>query len=655
MDEKNNNMIHTDEGTPMRIMQRASSWAAGLAARFAQKKAQRQAERAQREAQPQRQLDPRPWQERIAHLEQAAGEQWERDRPQRERQQRIDNALRSPAAQAHIKAHIVKGMRQVRKNTRRKLNRHEDQRLRGDLWRQAAQAWAEDYITSDDNAQSHEQALRSRGPSDDGLTPCDKVLAVFEPRRPNGQPMNPTHAQRASVDQFGAEPYFGCWDRPGTGKTLTMFLHAAYAMVTGGPKQWVVLTPPTVIPNWVAQLRSIPERKTGKPLTVCEYLGTPAQRRKLPIDTSHFIVMSYEVFKLDFQHLTDRLVAGNPNGVGLVCDEGHKIKNMDTANWRHVYAWYGQGVPIKVATGTPLSTPKDIYTYTRLKNPDAYRNFKHFCDLHVAEEDAYERVTKWDNLDLARRHHMVRATEVLLSDVRKDLPQVSVEEWAYELAPAHKRLYDRLAEERVVAVEGTGKRIDAVSVSSLYHQCQQLVLNWGEFAGDATLKPRGLELAEQWLDELGEEKLIIVANYRRTNAMLVESLKSYGSRLMYGDMTHKQKLEAKDDFINDPKVRVLIMQPEAGGVGIDGLQHVCHSMLFLESPSIARPYTQAVARVDRTGQTNPVQVRIAVAAGTVQAGSYQRLLNNDALLAHVQLTPATLRQMIFGKQSQNRT
>jgi len=47
-----------------------------------------------------------------------------------------------------------------------------------------------------------------------------------------------------------------------------------------------------------------------------------------------------------------------------------------------------------------------------------------------------------------------------------------------------------------------------------------------------------------------------------------------------------------------------------------------------------------------------VQVRIAVAAGTVQAGSYQRLLNNDALLAHVQLTPATLRQMIFGKQSQ---
>jgi SNF2 family DNA or RNA helicase len=267
----------------------------------------------------------------------------------------------------------------------------------------------------------------------------------------------------------------------------------------------------------------------------------------------------------------------------------------------------------------------------------------------VAEEDHDERVVQCDNLDLARRNHMVRATEVLLSDVRKDLPEVSVEEWAYDLDPAHKRLYDRLAEERVVVLEGTGKRIDAVSVSSLYHQCQQLVLNWAEYAGNAQLKAKGLELAEQWLDELGGEKLIIVANYRRTNAMLLEALKSYGARLMYGDMTHKQKIEAKDDFINDPKVRVLIMQPEAGGVGIDGLQHVCHSMLFLESPSIARPYTQAVARVDRTGQTNPVQVRIAVAKGTVQAGSYQRLLNNDTLLSHVQLTPATLRQMILGE------
>lgn len=486
-------------------------------------------------------------------------------------------------------------------------------------------------------------------PAHGSLSPCDTVLSVFDlGPAPSGKPLVPTHKQRMSVDTLGETPSIGCWDRPGTGKTLTMTLHALHAMCTGGPKQWVVLTPPAVIVNWTKFLRAITVRSTGKPLQVLEYLG--AKRGENNLRAYHFIAMSYEVFKRDYERLTGALLEGNPNGVGLICDEGHKVKNLSTANYRHVKGWQLQGVPIKLATGTPLTSPLDIFAYTRFKNPDAYRNLKHFYDLHVAAEE-YEKPTKWRNLEVAREKHMENSTETLLSDVRSDLPAVSATEWVYDLEPKHLKLYDRLAEEQIVRIEETGAEITALTASALWHRCQQLVLNLAHFSGDEKAKPAGLDLALQWLDELGEEKLMIVANYQMSNTMLQRELTGFGAQLMYGPMTHAQKMRAKDTFIQDPASRVLVVQPEAGGVGVDGLQHVCHSMLFLEVPVVARQYHQAVARLDRIGQSNPVQVRIAAARGTVQMNSYSRLLANDDLLSHVQRTLATLREMIHGVTS----
>lgn len=71
-------------------------------------------------------------------------------------------------------------------------------------------------------------------------------------------------------------------------------------------------------------------------------------------------------------------------------------------------------------------------------------------------------------------------------------------------------------------MEQSGLEITALSESALFHKCQQIVLNYAHFSGDKTARATGLELANQWLDELGEEKLVIVANYKMTNEMLYE-------------------------------------------------------------------------------------------------------------------------------------
>lgn len=476
------------------------------------------------------------------------------------------------------------------------------------------------------------------------LTPYERVMVAFEfPEfiRPEAHQIN-------SVNNFGDWDGYGCWDKPGTGKTCTATLHACLGMCHGTHKQWVVLMPPVIIPNWARWLRSIKIRSSGQPLKVLEYMGTPSQRADMRFD-AHFTLMSYEIFKKDYERLTEYFLNA-PHGVGLICDEAHKIKNRTTANYKHVKAWKDQGVAVKMLTGTPAANPADIFTYTRIKNPDAYRHWKHFCDLHIEEEDEYEKVTQWRNLDLAHQNLMVNATMTRLADI-KERTEPSIDAWPYDLSPAHQRMYDQLAEDQVLEIEATGQEITALTASGLFVKCQQLVLNLAHFSGEPSTRAAGLDLVEQWLDELGDEKLIVVAYYRISNESLYQSLAAYNPAIAYGGNTFAQTQANIAKFINDPTCRVLVMQPEAGGVGVDGLQHVCHSMLFLEYSTASRHFEQAMARVDRTGQTSPVQIRVAVANKTVQASRYHLLLKNEDLVSNLEASPQSLRDMIHGARS----
>jgi hypothetical protein len=232
--------------------------------------------------------------------------------------------------------------------------------------------------------------------------------------------------------------------------------------------------------------------------------------------------------------------------------------------------------------------------------------------------------------------------------VRGDLPSITHTVMPYDLAPAHLKLYKRIAEERLVEFSD-GSEIDAISASALRSALQQVIMNWGEFDEDPDRVPRGLELVEEVLDELGSRKLAVVANFRRTNAYLLTQLKKYGAVAVYGDIPPAGKQRAIQRFIEDDQCRVILLQPQSAGFGVDGLQKVCSDMLVLEAPTTAPPFHQVVARLDRDGQTESVNCRIAVAQGTVQVGMFKRLLENDETANRVQGGYKDLRDSVYGR------
>lgn len=435
----------------------------------------------------------------------------------------------------------------------------------------------------------------------------------------------------------------GYYWEAGSGKTAATTHHALYAQITGRTQVWLLVVPPILLIQWELWLKSLRNLRTGKAPSTLIYVGTPTKRRLLDLNVE-FVLLSYGLLKNDFEYLHERLTRRK---LGVLCDEAHAIKNIKSDTHKAV-ALMAEGRPFVPLTGTPVTQPGDAYAYIKLIAPHLYRNQRHFNQLHVAEMDEWGNVERWQNLDVLAENMKVQTSRILRREVRSDLPVVIYTPVNYSLAPAHLKLYRQIAEERLVEFD-SGKEIDAISASALRSALQQVVCNWGEFADNADLKPAVLDLIEGYLEELGDgKKLAVVANFRRTNAYLLRALAKYKAVAIYGDISPANKQAALRAFITEPSCRVILLQPQSAGYGIDGLQHVCSDILFVEAPTTAPPFHQTVARLDREGQQDVVNCRVAVAQGTVQGRMFRNLLDNDSQANLVQRGYQDLRDSIYG-------
>lgn len=441
------------------------------------------------------------------------------------------------------------------------------------------------------------------------------------------------------LSQYARSANYG---EPGCGKTTMATHQALYWKLKHKIDQWLIVMPPILLDQWDRWLRSVTDLRTGKPLTTTVYRGVPTKRKALSLDTD-FILISYGLLKNDFERLSEHF---EKRELGVIADEATAVKNIGSDTHKAV-ALIAEGRPLMPLTGTPVNKPGDSYAYLKLIVPGLYRNKRHFEQLHVGERDAYDNVTSWVNLETLAFNMKVQTSRILRREVRSELPDVIYTTVPYSLDDAHLKLYRRIAEERLVEFEN-GTEINAISAGALRSALQQVIVNWGEFDENPDRKPAVLEYIEEVLEEIGNKKLVVVANFRRSNAYLVQALAEYGAKAVYGDVSPANKQLAIKTFIEDPRCRVLLVQPQSAGFGVDGLQHVCSDMVVVEAPTTPTPFHQVVARLDRDGQKDVVHCRIAVAIGTVQVGMFRNLLENDQVANEVQGGYKDLKEMVYG-------
>lgn len=469
------------------------------------------------------------------------------------------------------------------------------------------------------------------------MTPYEAVREEFD------FPFELYPFQIESVNESTEYTRYGFYHEAGSGKTATSTHYALHHSLTQGVRHWVLTMPPILVPQWARWLRSIKRKRTGKPLSVVEYAGTPQQRAKLSLDAD-FILMSYGMLKNDFERLRAFL---DGKTYGVICDEAHAVKNVTSQTFKAVREMV-TGHHLALLTGTPLTKPIDAYAYIKLLAPIVYRNMRQFEMLHIKQKDEYGTVIEWGNLELLSDNMKICSSRILRREVQSQLPPITFTTMVYDLAPAHMKLYERIAQERLVEFED-GREIDAMSTQALYSALQQIVINWAHFDDDESREPAALELIDEVFSELGSDaKLAVVANFIRSNSYLLKKLQKYGAVAVYGEVSSKGKQEAIRRFIEDSDCRCILLQPQSAGFGVDGLQHVCSDMLVLEAPTVAPPFYQVAARLDRDGQKNPVNCRIGVANRTVQVRMFKNLLENDAMINSVQGGYKDLKEAIYG-------
>lgn len=452
--------------------------------------------------------------------------------------------------------------------------------------------------------------------------------------------------QERTLEEAADKEFFGYYFDPGMGKTISAVLHALHLKLTRGVDRWIVLVPPVVIPSFVRGIKLVKD-KTGEPLEALPYLGTPKQRAALRdrFTQSPFIVMSWDIFKQDYDEIYE-FVQNNP--VGIIADEAQRQKNIKTQNHKALHM-ASRFCPVLLLSGSPTTIPEDAYSYMRFTNPKAYPTFGNMQRKHVVPgDDPYGRDKTYKDLDVLKRNFHVNASRLHKRDYLKDLPPITYTPIFYDLDPKHLALYRKIADEKLIELE-SGDMLDATAPSRLFQMLQQIIVNYGTFADNDNMESAALQVVEDVLDEIGEEKLVVSCSYRMSNELVCRKFEKYNPVSIMGGLSAQQRDAQIKKFQEDPTCRLMVIHPKAAGEGVDGLQHVCSEMLFLECPSTAPVFYQVAARLERGGQTKPVNCRIAVAQGTLQVRHHKALLNNDAMIAKVEGGTKDLRAAIYGE------
>jgi SNF2 family DNA or RNA helicase len=414
-------------------------------------------------------------------------------------------------------------------------------------------------------------------------------------------------------------------DEPGLGKTAESVLAASVA----GAYPLLVVVPNVVKMNWAREVeRWTPQRR-----------ATVIQGDGENIDAfADIFIVNYEV--LD-RHLTWLSSLGLR---GMVVDEAHFIKNLTSQRSRNVLALASQireriRNPLLLAlTGTPLINDVEDF--------DAIWRFLGWTN---GEKPGPELMEKLDQTGLtpADKAFYPEARSAVISmgivrrrktDVAADLPDKLVadlpveldDEYGRSIRQAERELGDRLAAKYRRILDARGDR--GLAAGELDEDIVRLVSQ--HELDESKSAASGSENVFTMVRRIGQAKAHLAADYavqlQRSVGKVVffakhidvmdaaeahfaaSGLKTVSLR---GDQTATVRQDAIDAFNSDPDVAIAVCSLTAAGVGVN--MQAASNVVLAELSWTAAEQTQAIDRVHRIGQDEPVTAWRIIAAHTI--------------------------------------
>jgi SWI/SNF-related matrix-associated actin-dependent regulator 1 of chromatin subfamily A len=375
-------------------------------------------------------------------------------------------------------------------------------------------------------------------------------------------------------------------DDMGLGKTFQIL----EAIKKLGLQSGIIVCPQSIRRSWVKRTREQMPLAFIKEITSSQVIPDP----------SAFNIVNYDIVWKE--PLRSHLLQGQ--WPVLVCDESHALKNIDAKRTKFVLGkkgLYQRCERVWLATGTPvLNRPVELYAPLRALFPTFLGKYTSYYDYAYKFCAGYQGTFGFDATGASNLEELCRILKPIMirrlkSEVVKDLPPVTYDK--VYLDPSDKLM--RLIEQE--RKEFSAKKL--IGETSTTRQAIGVIK---------------VQAAIKHIRELLETKPKIVV-FVWHKAVVEALMEEFGTQAVKytGSESTSQKEEAIARFQKDPGTKVFIGNIKSAGIGVDGLQHVCDTALFIEMSYVPNEIKQAIDRLNRIGQKSPVQVQFLIAEKSI--------------------------------------
>lgn len=434
-------------------------------------------------------------------------------------------------------------------------------------------------------------------------------------------------AANMALIQLSSKPSagFGLLFEMGCGKTLTAIAIMGALYRQRKITRVLVVAPSSVCSVWPHDLETF----AAFPYEVRVLLGEKKQRlealRSLTTypDTANRLLVA--VINYEATHREGIFEALDGYAADLiVCDESQRIKNPRAAQSRAVQMLGDRAACRLILSGTPVQNSViDLYSQYRFLDPGVFgANFYAFRNRYC-QMGGYggHEVVGFQHMDeLVRKEHSI-ALRVTKAECL-DLPGQTFVRRYVQLEPAARQLYTQIARASCAELEN-GEHVTASIVLTKLLRLMQLTGGFVQADGGDRPRPAGsakldalADILEDYVQEAGQ-KLVVFARFRPEIAAICQLLEQRGIRYgrIDGEVPMDQRGAIVETFQKDPGVKVFVAQIQTAGLGIT--LHAASAAVFYSLDFNYANYAQALARIHRIGQAQPVTYIHLLAENTV--------------------------------------
>lgn len=379
----------------------------------------------------------------------------------------------------------------------------------------------------------------------------------------------------------------------GAGKTyIPLFLRKRYPAL----KKVLVVCPASVKEQWGAAVHDIlPESN----VFIAKGVYKPSYAED--IIESDFVIINYDILfsRTGVKSWTSILTRAGFNL--MVVDESHKVGNKDSNRSKCIYDLCTK-IPYRVLlTATPLtSNISGLWGQLHILDPLRFVTESKFVN-YFAPPAPQTIFVKGGN---GRKLRVWEAGKVQKLDELQSI----IQQYCYVIGA--DEVYKHLAGVQRIEIPCTIEDKDVLdAVSALKEQSLENSLDVKK-AKDMLTASRQLlgksktgitvSWIKDWL-ESSDEKIVVFAYHRAVVEELVEKLGKVAVKF-YGGMSEKEKEANKQSFINNPEVRVIVMNIDTC-TGVDGLNTVSRTCFYAENTGLPGLFDQSEGRVRRANSS----------------------------------------------------